>query len=276
MFNLRNQNNPKMTFDISKLRRWSLPLMTMVMFTTCELPVDWELKPGENGKLVIEAIITNEQKAQEVKLSLSYNDFNEKPVPVSEAVVRFYDGQNVVEFVEDSMEPGTFRSVVPIVLTYFTDYSLEVFYKGEQHMATSYMVPVLPFQPLTFQQIGETDSLRIKEVANIYGLVQQAMYEIDINWSHITNADSSKAKVFYYTFTTVDAGQIFSPPKEDVIFPRGSIVVEKNIPLMKILPNLCVPWFWKLNGRVVFTRMIPEVCPLISAMGLWAFSVFVP
>lgn len=220
-----------MIFFVSKCWRWSLPVITLAIFTTCELPVDWELKPGENGKLVIEAIITNEQKAQEVKLSLSYNDFNEKPVSVSEAVVRFHDGQNVVEFVEDSLEPGTFRSEVPIVLAYFTAYSLEVLYKGQQHMATSYMVPVLPFQPLTFEQIGETDSLRIKEVADIYGLVQQAMYEININWSHITNADSSKAKVFYYTFTTVDAGQIFSPPKEQVIFPRGSIVVEKKYSL---------------------------------------------
>ncbi len=207
-------------------------LTILLVFSTCELPVDWELEPGENGELVIEAIITNEEKIQEVKLSLSYDDFNDTPTPVSNAEVRLYDGQNVVEFFEDPANAGTYQTQEVFGAGVLKGYVLEVANEGIQYLSTAtYMLPVIPFAPLTFEQIGESDSLVIKEVASIYGVVQQAMYEINIDWRHLTNADTSQVKVFYYTFTTVDAGQVFSPPKEDIIFPKGSIVVEKKYSL---------------------------------------------
>jgi hypothetical protein len=222
--------------------------LTCFLFT-CETPVDWELKPGDNGKLVIEAIITNEEKMQEVKLSLSYDDFNEKPQPVSDAVVRMYDGQNTVQFLEDPGNPGTFLSEIPFAAGLLKGYGLEVGYKGRQHLAFSYMVPVLPMETLTFQQIGETDSLRINYVASTYGVVEEAMYEIDIDWNHIHPSDSSRARVYYYTFNTVNASQLFSPPRQEVIFPRGSIVIEKKYSLNEefadFLRNLVLETQWQ-------------------------------
>ncbi len=221
----------------------------MFWFCTCENPVDWELKPGENGQLVIEAIITNEEKVQEVKLSLSYDDFNEKPQPVSNALVKMYDGQNVVHFFEDPGNPGTFLSEIPFAAALLTGYGLEVTREGQQHIAFSYMVPVLPLERLTFQQIGETDSLRINYVASTLGFVEEAMYEIDIDWNHIIPSDTSRARVYYYTFKTVNASQLFSPPKQDVIFPRGSIVIEKKYSLneafAEFLRNLVLETQWQ-------------------------------
>ncbi len=206
-------------------------LLIIGSFTTCETTVDWELDPGDNEKLVIEAIITDELKVHEVKLSLSYDDFNDEPTPVSDAIVKIYDGTNSVEFVEAPGQPGTFLSEIPFAPELLTAYGLEVIHKGVQHIAITYMVPVYPMDSLTFEQIRNTDSLRIKNVASIYGIGQEAMYEIDIDWNHIIPSDSSQARVYYYTFTSVNAGQIFSPPKEDVIFPRGSIVIEKKYAL---------------------------------------------
>lgn len=203
----------------------------LMLFSNCELPVDWETQPGDNGKLVIEAIVTDELKQQEVKLSLSYDDFNDEPEPVSDAVVYLFDGQNVIQFFEAEDQPGTFRSPEPLAAAVLTGYGLGVEYEGEQHIATSYMLPVLPMDTMTFQQVGNTDSLRIKDVAPIYTLHEEAMYEIDIDWTHLTGDESSRAKVFYYTFTSVNGGQLFSPGKEDVIFPRGSIVIEKKYSL---------------------------------------------
>ena len=211
--------------------RFSFLLFLVIWCATCENPIDWELQPGENGKLVIEAIITNEDKVQEVKLSLSYDDFNQQPQPVSNAVVKMYDGQNAVQFFEDPDEPGTFLSEIAFGAALLTAYGLEVGYEGQQHVAITYMVPVLPMDSLTFQQIGETDSLRLHHVASTYGVVEQAMYEIDIDWNHIIPSDSSQARVYYYTFNTVNASQIFGPSKEDVIFPKGSIVIEKKYSL---------------------------------------------
>lgn len=208
-----------------------LGLLMVTFFSTCETKVDWELEPGDNEKLVIEAIITDELKVHEVKLSLSYDDFNDKPTPVSDAIVKIHDGTNSVEFFEAPDRPGTFLSEIAFAPAVLTGYGLEVIHQGVQHIAITYMVPVYPMDSLTFEQIGNTDSLRIKNVASIYGVGQEAMYEIDIDWNHIIPSDSSQARVYYYTFTSVNAGQIFSPPKDDVIFPRGSIVIEKKYSL---------------------------------------------
>jgi hypothetical protein len=207
-------------------------VLILLAFSTCELPVDWELEAGDNGALVIEAIITNEVKIQEVKLSLSYDDFNDEPTMVSSATVKLYDGQTIVEFFEDPAAPGVYQTEDPFGAGVFKGYLLEVVYDGVQYVSeATYMVPVVPFPTITFSQVGETDSLRIEEVASIYGVAQQAMYEINIDWRHLSNEDNSQARVFYYTFTTVDAGQVFSPPKEDIIFPKGSKVIEKKYSL---------------------------------------------
>jgi hypothetical protein len=89
------------------------------------------------------------------------------------------------------------------------------------------MIPVYPFNRMTFNPYGN-DSLTVGNVAPIYSPNEQAMYEINIDWSHLTDVQPNHAKLFYYTFSTVDVNQLFRPEKETVPFPKGSFVIEKK------------------------------------------------
>ena len=90
------------------------------------------------------------------------------------------------------------------------------------------MIAVQPLNQLTFNAYGNTDSLTLGEVAPLYSPYEQAMYEINIDWSHLSAVEPNRAKLFFYTFSTVDIPELFPPEKETVVFPKGSIVIEKK------------------------------------------------
>ena len=56
-------------------------ILTLALSLTfaCEEATDWDYETGDNGKLVVEAIITNELRHHEIFLSLTYDDINGTP-----------------------------------------------------------------------------------------------------------------------------------------------------------------------------------------------------
>ncbi len=202
----------------------------LILFGTlgCEEQVDWAFQPQENGALVVDAIITNEFKQQEVRLSLSFNELNGRPEPANGAEVVISDGQNSATLIEDISEPGRYFSGPAFAAQQNRVYKIDIQYEGLNYEAENKMIPVYPFGKMTFNAVGQTDSLTIGEVAPLYSQYEQAMYEIDIDWSHLTGSDSSRAKLFFYTFSTVDVNELFKPARETVVFPKGSIVIEKK------------------------------------------------
>ncbi|MBK7407765.1 MAG: DUF4249 family protein [Saprospirales bacterium] len=207
---------------------------------SCEAPTDWTFHPLENGAFVVEAILTDELKTQEVSLSLSYNDLNGQPVSVTGAEVRITGGGAILDFAEASSRPGTYLSTQVFAAQLFTNYTLEINWEGETYEAENSMVQVIPFQKWTFNNVGAIDSLRtIASVPSLYSPHEQAMYEVDIDWRHLVGSDSDRAKVFYYTFNTVDVNELFRPPQETVVFPKGSIVIVKKHSLNPAFAAYC-------------------------------------
>lgn len=191
----------------------------------CEEQVDWTFQPLENGVLVVEAIITNELGRQEVWLSRSYDDVNGGPAPVVDAEVRIFGGGESFAFRADGDRPGRYASGQFFAARMGTLYTMEVTWQGETYAAESEMIAVRPFKRLDFLPVGSgRDTLRLGEPAPLYSPDEQAMYEIDIDWSHLAGTDSARAKQFFYTFNTVDINELFRPPQETVAFPRGSVV----------------------------------------------------
>ena len=86
------------------------------------------------------------------------------------------------------------------------------------------------FEKLTFNAVG-TDSLSIDQVAPFYFPYEQAMYEVNVVWTHLVNTENAFAKMFYYTFSTLDISQLFRPGKETIAFPKGSFVVQRKYSL---------------------------------------------
>ncbi len=202
-----------------------LGLFTSAFFiSSCEKQTNWEFDTQDNNELVVEAIITNELKTQEVFLSQSFTDLNSEVRTVSDAVVRFSDGIQTLVFQNDTSNPGRYYSAIPFQARLNRTYSLEIFWQQKTYEARNSMIAVLPYTRLSVKSSGDEGLYEIGSVANLYSPVEQAMYEVDIDWSHITNSDTSKAKLYFYTLSTLDVNEVFRPEKEVVRFPRGSII----------------------------------------------------
>jgi hypothetical protein len=215
---------------ITSAIRYTSALLLLLLLLSCEEQTDWTFQPLENGALAVDALITDEFKRHEILLSLSYDELNGEPLPATDAEVGIVGGGQTHLFRPDVTMPGRYVSWLPFAAKPGIPYTLVINWRGETYEAENTMIEVLPFKQLTFQSAGE-DSLRIGEVAPQYLPYEQAMYEVDIVWSHLVNREDARAKLFYYTFSTIDINQLFRPEKETLAFPKGSIVVERKYSL---------------------------------------------
>ncbi len=205
-------------------------LVMTLMLISCEERIDWNYNITDSGKLVVEAIITDEYKYQEVVLSLSRDDINGTQIPATGTIINLISENETYSFRENTSSPGTYLSENPFAGKLNKIYILEIKWENNTYRSKSIMKPVAPMNKITFKQTVD-NKFTIDEVAPQYSPDEQAMYEIDIDWSHIENSDSAKAKLYFFTFKTIDVNEIFRPAKEIVKFPRGSIVIETKYSL---------------------------------------------
>lgn len=207
-------------------------LLLITLFISCgETPLDWQLQEGNIDTIVVDAILTNEHHRHRVKITHPFADPNHIPDPITGADVSIRVNNQTYHLLELPNHPGTYINANIIDDQIGNTYFLEVNYQGKSYDARATMEPVNIFGKLTFATVPNTDSMTIKNPPPLIDEFEQAMYEINIDWSHLTNIGKTRAKIFFYTFNTIDVGQIFSPPKETVQFPRGSRVLVKKYSL---------------------------------------------
>ena len=197
----------------------------LIFLQACEEATDWDFQNGKNGKLVVEAIITNKPETQEIKLSRSYDDINGIPAPVSGAIVFINNGQIDIPFLEVASSPGTYRLPQAGAAQMGINYELEIELDNQTYTASNSMVQVFPFGNPSFALADDSINLKLASTPDLYSTVEQAMYEIDIDWSAISNEQPTAAKQTFYTFKTIDVNEIFKSQPKEVKFPRGSRVI---------------------------------------------------
>ena len=205
-------------------------LLLAIIFLACEEQTSLELDIADEQLLVVDAIITNQKINQQVKLTLSLSDINANPDPVSNAEVIVEGAGQIYHFIEEIDMPGTYKSERQFAAALNVEYHLEINWDGSIYKASNQMIEVIPFVPLTFKKI-KGDSLAIGQVAELFVPNEQAMYEIDIDWTHIVDSVDSKAKLFFYTFNSIDVSELLRPVREEIVFPKNSIVIEKKFSL---------------------------------------------
>ncbi len=193
-------------------------------FWACEETIEWDLEPGENGKLVVEAILTNELIVQEVRLSQSVDTLNEISPKVSDATVSVEVNGTSYSFSADPLEEGLYKSDLPFIVLADLEYRLNIVWQGELYHAGSYLSNVFPIPPINFIDVAGTDSLRFDESSYVYNFNQQAMYEMIIDWSAVISAEKTQAKIVFFTFNDLDVSAIVPPAEENLRFPKGSTV----------------------------------------------------
>ena len=212
------------------IRKILIILGALLFLFACEETTEWELNPADNGQLVVEAILTDENIQQKVRLSQSYDQLNGTVEPVTDANVWVEVQGLTFQFANDQSEPGLYLSQTQFFVLNNLDYQLHIDWQGQQYAASSELSDVAPIPAITFNRTRE-DSLTLGDFIPLYNANQQAMYEMNIDWSHLSNNGLSKAKMFFYTFSNLDISEFVRPPRDTVYFPSGSIVVAKKFGL---------------------------------------------
>ena len=250
-------------------------LILMIIFiSSCVEEVDWELQPGDNGKLVVESIITDQVKIQQVRLSQSFDDLNADDVAIDNALLQINTGSEVYPFRKAIIEPGLYLSREAFAARKDQIYTLIIFWNQEIYEASSELSFVAPRIDISFDRTNGFDSLKIRQVGDIYHPLEQAMYEIFVDWQPSNPIIPRGARLFYYTFSTIDGSEVFRPTPEEVFFPRGSrIIINKyglDVGFAEYLRTLVMETQWQ-GG--VFDEASSSLETNVSNGGLGYFSV---
>lgn len=204
-----------------------LPYLLFIVFlAACEQSIDWELEPAEQSRLVVEAILTNENQVQEILLSQTYPELNGMAPQVTDALVQVTANETTYDFLPDPEAPGRYVSESPFRVVAGRDYQLRIEWQGVVYTASSRLsAPVLPIPTPVFVEVPDTDSLKLGNFIPVFSTNEQALYRIDIDWRHIPDTvELQQARLYFYTFSSLDMSQLIPPPRETLYFPRGSKV----------------------------------------------------
>lgn len=203
-------------------------ILAFLFLLSCERVIDWQPQLTSEEKLVVEAIITDENKRQEIYLSTLLDSLNGGPNPVSGAFVMVENATESHLFWEDIEENGLYRSQNAFAIVPGSIYKLTIDWNGNKYEAWTTASEVLPMRSFSFPTYGETDSVYIAGIGVEYNDSEEAMYEFTIDWQHIIPGDSSIARQVHYVFTSINIGQLFGPDKDQLYFPKGSLVFQRK------------------------------------------------
>ena len=211
-----------------------LPVILPILLMSCEEKIDWPLDTNEPKVIVIEGVLTNERKAHEVKISRPMADLNGTPQPVSGALVVIYEidrGGNYKAHLVREIQPGRYLTDTTLRAVDGKLYSLYILYQGQEYHGESYMVSVDQLEPFKYNQVPGKEfwyELIFNEKND-----RPSMVEYRLNWGHLPGfrnlpREETRARIVYYTVTSIDVNKIFKPAKERVPLPVGTRVYRRK------------------------------------------------
>ncbi|HET9486424.1 MAG TPA: DUF4249 family protein [Chryseosolibacter sp.] len=199
-------------------------LMFILLFVGCEEKTDVPLAPEDTGLLVVEGVLTNENKNHLVKLTLPYGQPNGSAKPATGASV-FIVLDTVYSLTEFPAGSGRYYTPVGRAVA-GKMYTLVIQYNGKQYRAQDGAVPVEPMQELKYRENAEGYSLILNPDGADPNYIQHF-----ITWRHTSACSASGAcegGIVYYDLKTIDVNEIYKPEKAPFHFPRQSIVIRKK------------------------------------------------
>lgn len=214
------------------MRRTTFLILSFLV-VSCEKQVKWELDNNSLNTIVVEGIITDEQKIQEITLKYSANNLNEEPFPATGAIVMVSNEDSVYSFTESPAGSGKYKSVTPFTAILNRNYTLFINHNEKYYSATTYMIQGEEFSPLRYSKNSNDDNYHIDWVANAYDPESYAMYEVLLDWSGVPGyqsfpPESCRAVCLYYTLPTLDVSEVIAPGKQKISFPLGTIITERR------------------------------------------------
>lgn len=211
-------------------RFYNIAIIVLVglMVLSCEEKINWNLQSSD-PVLIVDAIFTNEFKAQEVKIYSSYQQLNDSTFFISGATVKASVGNIEYNFTAALDKPGVYYSE-PFAIAYDQVYELEINYDD---IYTRAFARGAYISELRTDTIVQNDSGLYHYVYT--GSNLPAMTEIYYNWSHDTDYcqfyGNCYAAETYYTLNVIDIGEEFAPEKERIYFPSGTTITRRKYSL---------------------------------------------
>lgn len=205
-------------------------LMLLIMCTIwgCEETQEVNLNSADDSLLVVEALITNENKRHEVRLSQTFNNLTATPEAVNNAIVVLNDGTDNQLLKLDIERPGIYLSDSMRALI-GKKYTLFILHDDREYFAITAANFGTPLEPLI---IEEKESGMFEYIYQESS--QPSMMEIEINWEDLNESGAivkQDIHAFYYTLNVIDVNQIFAPDKEKIIFPVGAQLLRRKYSL---------------------------------------------
>lgn len=213
-----------------------LHIILLLAVAGCVKKTEWPVPDQNSGLIVVDATLTDMQGVHSITLNLPVTALNALPEPVTGATVLITTTDSLWFLPEDSLHPGSYLTDSLFVAALNTGYTLQIIREGKNYSAQASMVPGKFFNALTFKK-NEGDSLfHIDWVASAFSGDNPAMWEVLVDWSSLPGFDTldpatCRARLLFYTLTTLDVSQIFAPVVEQISFPAGSIITERRYSL---------------------------------------------
>jgi len=211
-------------------------LFLFVSLISCQKATDWPVVAQNLNLVIVDGIVTDENKIQSVKITYSVNQLNEVAKPVTGAVVRISNEDSTWNLTEQPGNTGNYQTESAFPALLGKNYTLLIFKDGKVYSAKASMVPGIEFKELQYSKNDNDGLYHLDWVAEAFNADQPAMWEIMIDWSMVPgyeNLDTSacRARLKYYTLPTLDVSEIFAPEMENISFPAGTKITERRYSL---------------------------------------------
>jgi hypothetical protein len=231
------------------MRKILLGIALVFGFCSCEQVIDWPYTALDEERLVVEAILTDEYRQQEIRLHGLLDTLNGESNGISGAFVELTGNGETHLFWEAPSGLGQYISTNPMAIQPGIEYTLSIDWNQQKYQAGATAVEGYPMREFSFGSLEGTDSVFIQGSGVDYDDNEQAMYEFLIDWQHLVPGDSSRAKQLGYVFRSINIGQLFGPEKARLVFPRGSKVYVTKYALSddfaEYLRSMVVETQWK-------------------------------
>jgi hypothetical protein len=261
------------------MKKLILLMVVMISFSGCEKKTDWNLTGQPEKKIVVDGIITTDLKYQSLTLSFPVTELNAIPVPVTGANLLISDEDSVFQMTETPAGSGIYQSVRKFQAREGKNYSLLIYYGDQIISAKSAIVPASVFNFLVYSKDDDSGLYHISWVGSSFSTGSPAMWEVNLDWSKVPGyeqSDSSKckARLLFYTLSTLDVSEIFAPSVEKVFFPVGTTIKESRYSLTPAYAEFIREVLLETQWQGGLFNSIPANVPTnLSAGGAGFFAV---
>lgn len=211
-----------------KILRTIILIIALLQLISCnEKILDWDLNNEPSNQIVIEAVLTNENRQHLIKITKPYLEQNQEPDPVSGAIVTILSGGGNISAIENPVGSGLYYTDSMTAVSNY-QYTLRVEINKSTYTATAIQPPGEELDQLKYYKSID-DLYTIDFYDSTSTVVNYIEYSIDWQTTNsCVNPDSCFAYQVYYDLKTVDVNEQFKPDQEQVNFPAGATIIRRK------------------------------------------------